>query len=102
MCDPVSLSLAAVGIGTTIALGNKKNNKEKAKANAQINAANQAANKQIEANKIANSVQTTDTTKETPTDLATKLKQQKLPLNTTNTGATVGTPTSVGLNLGGY
>ena len=100
MCDPVSLTLAAAGIGTTIALGNKKNNKEKAKASAQVNAANQAAQQQVEANKIANQTQSTEEL-QNPT-LAQKLKEQKVPLNTSNTGATVGTPTSVGLNLGGY
>lgn len=100
MCDPVSLTLAAAGIGTTIALGNKKNNKEKAKASAQVNAANQAAQRQVEANKIANQTQSTEEL-QNPT-LAQKLKEQKVPLNTSNTGATVGTPTSVGLNLGGY
>lgn len=86
-------------------LGINGDKKAKNKANAKLAAANQStqdAKQHIEANKIANSVQSTDTTKETSTDLATKLKQQKVPLNTTNTGATVGTPSSVGLNLGGY
>ena len=53
-------------------------------------------------NKLANSVQTTETNKPTTTDLVTKLKQQKVPLNTSNTGAAIGGVNSVGLNLGGY
>lgn len=31
-----------------------------------------------------------------------QLTTQKVPLNTGSTGATVGSPTSIGLNLGGY
>jgi hypothetical protein len=103
MCDSKGrwLSFMFGGLAGTM-LNNQSYKKAKAKDTAAINAANQAAANQVEQNKIANSVQATDTTKETPTDLATKLKQQKVPLNTTNTGATIGTPSSVGLNLGGY
>lgn len=100
MCDPVSLALTAVAVGGGWAYGNRKNNKEKDKASARINAANQAAQDQVEANKIANSVQSTEELKN-PT-LADKLKQQKVPLNTGNTGVATANPTSVGLNLGGY
>lgn len=67
---------------------------------ATINSANKAASDQVEANKIANSVQSTEEL--TNPMLADKLKQQKVPLNTGNTGLAVASPTSVGLNLGGY
>lgn len=75
--------------------------KAKKKDQAAINAANQAAADQVEANKVANSVQSTEETT-TATDAIKKLTTQKVPLNTSNTGATVGSQTSVGLNLGGY
>lgn len=102
MCDPVSLSLAAVGLGSTILVGNKKANKAKAKTNSQINAANQAAADQVEKNKLANSVQTTEPATQSTQDAVKKLATQKVPLNTQNTGATIGSQSSVGLNLGGY
>ena len=100
MCDPVSLTLTAIGVGSGMLLSNHKNNKEKAKANAQIQAANQAAADQVEANKVANSLQSTTPMEEQ--DLKQKLAAQKIPLNTTNTGVAVGNGLSTGLNLGGY
>lgn len=100
MCDPVSLTLTAIGVGSGMLLSNHKNNKEKAKANAQIKAANQAAADQAEANKVANSLQTTTPMEEQ--DLKQKLAAQKVPLNPTNTGLAVGNGLSTGLNLGGY
>lgn len=100
MCDPVSLTLTAIGVGSGMLLSNHKNNKEKAKANAQIQAANQAAADQVEANKVANSLQTTTPMEEQ--DLKQKLAAQKIPLNTTNSGLAVGNGLSTGLNLGGY
>lgn len=100
MCDPVSLTLTAIGVGSGLLLSNHKNNKEKAKSNAQIQAANQAAADQIEANKVANSLQSTTPMEEQ--DLKQKLAAQKIPLNTTNTGLAVGNSLSTGLNLGGY
>ena len=100
MCDPVSLTLTAIGVGSGLLLSNHKNNKEKAKANAQIQAANQAAADQVEANKVANSLQSTTSMEEQ--DLKQKLATQKVPLNTTNTGLSVGNGLSTGLNLGGY
>ena len=101
MCDPVSLTLTALGVGSGLVLSNHKNNKEKAKANAQIQAANQAAADQVEANKIANSVQSTTAMEEEET-LKQKLATQKVPLNTTTTGLAVGNNLTTGLNLGGY
>lgn len=53
-------------------------------------------------NKIANSVQSTEKQPQQQNNIAQKLQTKKLPLNTSNTGATVGSQTSVGLNLGGY
>ena len=100
MCDPVSLTLTAIGVGSGMLLSNHKNNKEKAKANAQIKAANQAATDQVEANKVANSLQSTTSMEEQ--DLKQKLAAQKIPLNTTNSGLAVGNGLSTGLNLGGY
>lgn len=101
MCDPVSLTLGAIatGVGMSV-VQDRQNKKAKKKNNAAIQGINQEAQQQVEANKIANQVQTTDELK--PPTLAQKLKEQKVPLNTSNTGATVGTPTAVGLNLGGY
>ena len=101
MCDPVTLTLAAVGTGVGMSvLQDKQNKKDKKRVNTTLQNINQEHEQRIEANKIANQVQTTDELK--PPTLAQKLKEQKVPLNTSNTGATVGTPTSVGLNLGGY
>jgi hypothetical protein len=101
MCDPVTATVLGLASGVGMSyLQNKNNKKDKNRMNARISALEQEANKQVEANKIANQVQTTDELK--PPTLADKLKEQKVPLNTSNTGATVGTPTSVGLNLGGY
>lgn len=80
------------------------NNNKKAKnqTNAAINAANQAAADQVEKNKLANSVQTTEPATQSTQDAVKKLATQKVPLNTSNTGATIGSQSSVGLNLGGY
>lgn len=71
------------------------------KDQATINAANQAAANQVEQNKLANSVQTTENTPTTE-NAATKITTQRVPLNTYLTGASTGSQTSVGLNLGGY
>ena len=83
-------------------LGWNSDKKAKRQANAQINAANQAAADQVEKNKVANSVQTTEPATQSTQDAVKKLATQKVPLNTQNTGATIGSQTSVGLNLGGY
>lgn len=102
MCDSKGrwLSFMFGGLAGTL-LNNQSYKKAKAKDTAAINAANQAAANQVEQNKLANSVQTTEETT-TATDAIKKLTTQKVPLNTSNTGATVGSQTSVGLNLGGY
>ena len=102
MCDSKGrwLSFMFGGLAGTL-LNNQSYKKAKAKDTASINAANQAAANQVEQNKLANSVQTTEETT-TATDAIKKLTTQKVPLNTSNTGATVGSQTSVGLNLGGY
>lgn len=100
MCDPVSLAITAAAVGGTWAYGNYKNNQEKDKASAKVQAANKLVQEQEEHNKLANSVQATEELKN-PT-LAEQLKQQKVPLNTGSTGASTASPTSVGLNLGGY
>lgn len=100
MCDPVSLAITAAAVGGHWAYGNYKNNKEKDKASAKVQAANKLVQEQEEHNKLANSVQATEELKN-PT-LAEQLKQQKVPLNTGSTGTQFSTPTSVGLNLGGY
>ena len=63
---------------------------------------NQAAANQVEKNKLANSVQTTEKTNTATQDAVKKLATQKVPLNTTNTGASMGSSSAVGLNLGGY
>ncbi len=76
--------------------------KAKKKDQAAINAANQAAADQVEANKVANSVQSTEPAAQSTQDAVKKLATQKVPLNTSNTGATIGSQSSVGLNLGGY
>lgn len=103
MCDSKGrwLSFMFGGLAGTL-LNNQSYKKAKAKDTAAINAANQAAANQVEQNKLANSVQTTEETTDTATDAIKKLTTQKVPLNTSNTGATVGSQTSVGLNLGGY
>lgn len=103
MCDSKGrwLSFMFGGLAGTL-LNNQNYKKAKAKDTAAINAANQAAANQVEQNKLANSVQTTEETTDTATDAIKKLTTQKVPLNTSNTGATVGSQTSVGLNLGGY
>ena len=100
MCDPVSLAITAAAVGGTWAYGNYKNNQEKDKASAKVQTANKLVQEQVEHNKLANSVQSTEELKN-PT-LAEQLKQQKVPLNTGSTGASTASPTSVGLNLGGY
>ena len=100
MCDPVSLAITAAAVGGTWAYGNYKNNKEKDKASAKVQTANKLVQEQEAHNKLANSVQSTEELKN-PT-LAEQLKQQKVPLNTGSTGASTASPTSVGLNLGGY
>ena len=76
----------------------KKAKKEDQQA---INSANQAAADQIEQNKLANSEQSTEDTSATETTTK-EITTQRVPLNTSLTGASVGTQTSVGLNLGGY
>ena len=83
-------------------LGWNSDKKAKRQANATINAANQAAANQVEKNKLANSVQTTEKTNTATQDAVKKLVTQKVPLNTTNTGASMGSSSAVGLNLGGY
>ena len=98
MCNALGL---IASIAATDLITGYSSKKAKKQANATINAANQAAANQVEQNKLANSVQTTEKETETQTAIK-KLATQKVPLNTTNTGATVGTPSSVGLNLGGY
>lgn len=85
---------------TALGLSEKNYKKAKAQDKANIKAANQAVQNQVEHNKLANSVQSTEELKN-PT-LAEQLKQQKVPLNTGSTGTQFSTPTSVGLNLGGY
>lgn len=99
MCDPVTLSLTGAALVGT-AYGASRIKKDKKRTQAQLNSINQTVNEHIEANKLANSVQSTEELKN-PT-LADKLKQQKVPLNTGNTGVATANPTSVGLNLGGY
>lgn len=76
----------------------------KKKDQATINAINQSAQDKINQNKLASLDQTTEnTTTTTDTNNNTKkLITRKLPLNTSSTGATIGSSTSVGLNLGGY
>ena len=83
-------------------LGWNSDKKAKRQANATINAANQAAANQVEKNKLANSVQTTEKTNTATQVAVKKLETQKVPLNTTNTGASMGSSSAVGLNLGGY
>lgn len=103
MCDPVTLTALAIGTAGGVGMSylqNKNNKKDKAQMNNRINALEQAAQDHVEQNKIANSVQSTEELKN-PT-LAEQLKQQKVPLNTGSTGASTASPTSVGLNLGGY
>ena len=82
-------------------LNNRSYNKAKKETDAQINAANQAAANQVEQNRLANSVQTTENTPTTE-NATKKITTQRVPLNTSLTGASTGSQTSVGLNLGGY
>ena len=82
-------------------LNNQSYKKAKKQDTAAINAANQAAANQVEQNKLANSVQTTENTPTTE-NAAKKITTQRVPLNTSLTGASTGSQTSVGLNLGGY
>ena len=67
-----------------------------------LNTINQAAAAQVELNKQANSVQSTDKTITATQEAVKKLATQKVPLHTTNTGASMGSSSAVGLNLGGY
>lgn len=101
MCDPITATVLGLagGVGMSY-LQNKNNKKAKTQTTAQINAANQAAKDQVEHNKLANSVQSTEELKNPL--LNEELKKQKVPLNTGSTGTQFSTPTSVGLNLGGY
>lgn len=102
MCDSKGrwMGLLTHGIlGYAISdMGYKKAKKQDAAA---INAANQAAANQVEQNNIANSVQSTENTTNTE-ELNKKIATQRVPLNTSLTGASTGYQTSVGLNLGGY
>lgn len=77
-------------------LNNQSYKKAKKQDAAAINAANQAAANQIEANKVANATQSTENTVSNTTDTK-KLASQKVPLNTSSTGATLGSQTSVSL-----
>lgn len=78
-------------------------NKAKKNDQAAINSINQTAQDKINQNKLASSDQTTENnTTTTDTNTTKKLITRKLPLNTSSTGATIGSSTSVGLNLGGY
>lgn len=99
MCNP-ALLIAGVGAG----LLNEYMYKRKEKKVDAAQKAAKTAQEELEAfkehNKLANSVQSTEELKN-PT-LAEQLKQQKVPLNTGSTGASTASPTSVGLNLGGY
>ena len=101
MCDPVSLSLTGAALLGT-AYGASRIKKDKKKTSAQINTINQTAQNQITKNKIANSVQSTEPATQATQEAVKKLTTQKVPLNTSNTGATIGSQSSVGLNLGGY
>lgn len=103
MCDSKGkwLSFMFGGLGGYL-LNNNSYKKARKEDAATINAANQAAADQVEKNKVANSVQTTEPATQSTQDAVKKLATQKVPLNTQNTGATIGSQTSVGLNLGGY
>lgn len=102
VCNPALLLVAATG--TTWAAGLAADKKAKKKAEAAKNTALQGVaeqkQEQIAHNQLANSVQTTEELKN-PT-LTEEIKKQKVPLNTGSTGTQFSTPTSVGLNLGGY
>lgn len=104
MCDSKGKWLSFMHGGLLgFMLNNQSYKKAQRQDQATINAANQAAQNQVEQNKLANSVQSTEDTTTKTTDTNTKkLITQKVPLNTSSTGATVGSQTSVGLNLGGY
>lgn len=103
MCDSKGkwLSFMFGGLGGYL-LNNNSYKKARKEDTATINAANQAAANQVEKNKLANSVQTTEKTNTATQDAVKKLATQKVPLNTTNTGASMGSSSAVGLNLGGY
>lgn len=102
MCDSKGkwLSFATGGLFGYM-MNNSNYKKAKKQDAAAINAANQAAANQIEQNKIANSIQTTENTTSIE-DANKKIATQRVPLNTSLTGASTGYQTSVGLNLGGY
>ena len=105
MCEPITLLglAAATGAASGYYLGKKreKNYKKAVKqTNSAIDSINQDAMDRVAHNELANTTQSTDEL--TNSTLANKLITQKVPLNTTTTGATVGSPASVGLNLGGY
>lgn len=100
MCSVTSW-LTSLIKGTAMYMWQDKNyDKAKKETNKKIQAAGQAAKDQVEQNKLANSVQSTEELKNPL--LNEELKQQKVPLNTGSTGASTASPTSVGLNLGGY
>ena len=102
MCNP-ALLIGTLGLGlgmTAVARGERAKKKSEAENKAKLEAANTYQEEQIAHNQLANSVQTTAPLKN-PT-LAEELKKQKVPLNTGSTGVTTASPTSVGLNLGGY
>ena len=73
----------------------------KRKDAATIAAINQEKQQKLEANKIANSTQSTEEITNNQ-NLNKKKLTQKVPLNTFNTGVTIGNQSSIGLNLGGY
>ena len=102
MCDSKGkwLSFATGGLFGYM-MNNSNYKKAKRHDAATINAANQAAANQIKQNNIANSVQSTENTTDTKT-IDKKFTTQRVPLNTSLTGASTGYQTSVGLNLGGY
>ena len=102
MCPPVLIAAAAAGTawGAGAALDRKAKKKSEAPTQAALKQINKQPEERIEQNKLANSTQSTEELKN-PT-LAEQLKQQKVPLNTGSTGTSFSTPTSVGLNLGGY
>jgi hypothetical protein len=82
-------------------ISNRRYKEAKEKDQQAINSANQAADEQIKLNKTANSTQTTEDST-VATDTTKKIATQRVPLNTSLTGISTGSPTSVGLNLGGY
>lgn len=104
MCDSKGkwLSFFTGGLASSLWLNPKSYKNAVKKDQAAIQAANEAAQRQVELNKQANAVQTTDESQATTASETKKLTTQKVPLNTASTGATIGSATSVGLNLGGY